>query len=144
MGLRSGSQSCMDTSSQIPISSVIILGWRKLPSYRKHTKQPCLVGRHFISALEGVNAIQNSPLKELTYLTWPVMQKVVLAKLSPPPDHFWLPKLVRGQILASKTGPPRTTFGSNMICYKLSKIFLKPKVVLPCQKWSWGWTSFGC
>ena len=64
-GFKKGPQSCMDTSSQILPSIGIFLVWRKLRSIRKRTKQLCLVGGHFFSALQGARAIQNFNLKEL-------------------------------------------------------------------------------
>ena len=58
MGLRSSPLSCMNTSSQIPISSIVILGWRKL---RKCTKQLCLIGEHFHYGTRG--CAHNSKLR---------------------------------------------------------------------------------
>ena len=52
------------------------------------------------------------------------MRKVVLAKTSPP-----------GPLLTAKTGPG-TNFGSQK--WSTQDHFRQPKVVLPCQKWSWG------
>ena len=78
MGLRSRPESCTDTSSQVPISGVVILSWRNLQSVREHTtsvftnalKIPELLNFTswadiFISALEGARAIRNFDLKEL-------------------------------------------------------------------------------
>ena len=66
MGLRSTPQSCTDTSSQVPISGVVILGWRNLQSVREHTKQLALWTDILILTLEGARAIQHFGLKELS------------------------------------------------------------------------------
>ena len=46
-------QSYRDTSLQIPISSVVLLGWRKFRGVHEHTKQLCLVGGHFYFSARG-------------------------------------------------------------------------------------------
>ena len=62
------------------------------------------------------------------------------------PDQFWQPKVVWGQIMATKTGPPRTRFGSQKWSY-LAKSGPRGGLVLATksgpgpgfgsQKWSW-------
>ena len=61
MGLRSRPESCTDTSSQVPISGVVILSWRNLQSVREHTKQLYLVGGHFYFGTRG--CARNSKLR---------------------------------------------------------------------------------
>ena len=86
MSLRSGPQSCTDTSSQIPICSIIILGWRKLQSVRERTKQLCLVGGHFYFSTRGSRTIQNFNLKELTqyvYINYLVHTYIYTTRFKP-------------------------------------------------------------
>ena len=52
-GSKKSPQSCMDTSSRILPSIIILLVWRKLRSIRKCTKQLCLVGGHFYFGTKG-------------------------------------------------------------------------------------------
>ena len=62
-GSKKGPQSCMDTSSQILLSIIIFLVWRKLRSVRKRTKQLCLVGGHFYFGTKGCAQFKTLPLK---------------------------------------------------------------------------------
>ena len=58
-----GPQSCTDTSSQILPSISVFLGWRKLQSVRKRTKQLCLVGRHLYYGTRECSQFKTSTLK---------------------------------------------------------------------------------